>query len=188
LIVVGSILRKAATSLSNLDGRLSKLRYLLSAWRFESAGPRGSLASGVRILGDTRVRLGSRVALRRGVIIGGGGELTVGTRTSINEGAIISATLSVTIGEDCMLAPRVYVLDVDHRFDSRELPIARQGYLKAPVVIEDDVWIGAQAVITRGVRIGRGAIIGANSVVTKDVPPYSIAAGIPARVVKQRPE
>lgn len=167
---------------------MSKVRYVLSAWRFETAGPRGSLGPDVRILGDTRIHLGPRVALRRGVIMGGGGELKIGARTAINEGSMIAATLSVTIGEDCMFAPRVYVLDVDHRFDSREIPIARQGYLRSPVVIEDDVWIGAHAVITRGVRIGRGAIIAANSVVTKDVPPYAIAGGVPARVIKFRPE
>lgn len=186
--MIGRLLRGLAGLFGRLSPRVAKVRYALGAWRFETAGPRGSLGAGVRILGDTRIHLGARVALRRDVIIGGGGELRIGARTAINEGSIISATLSVTIGEDCMLAPRVYVLDVDHRFDSRQIPIALQGYLQAPVVIEDDVWIGAQAVITRGVRIGRGAIVAANSVVTKDIPPYAIAAGAPARVIKFRPE
>ncbi|PJK27986.1 acyltransferase [Minwuia thermotolerans] len=94
----------------------------------------------------------------------------------------------VEIGANVMLAPRVYLLDVDHRFERRDIPISKQGYLVRPVRIEDDVWIGTGAVITKGVTIGRGAIIGANSVVTRDVPAYAIAAGVPAMVVKGRPE
>ena len=68
------------------------------------------------------------------------------------------------------------------------VPIKEQGYREADIIIEDDVWIGANSVITSGVHVGKGAIIGAGSVVTKNIPSYAIAAGTPAKVIKQRPE
>ena len=73
-----------------------------------------------------------------------------------------------------------------HAYDTREIPIIDQGYYDAPIVVEDDVWIGFGAIILAGVTIGRGAIIGAGSVVNKDVPPYAIVGGVPAKVLKMR--
>lgn len=166
---------------------VARLRYAVAALGFEKAGPRGSMGRNVRITGDLRITTGTRVAFRDGVILAGNGRLTIGDNTAINTDCIITALESVEIGANVMFAPRVYVLDVDHRFDRRDVPIPQQGYTVRPVVIEDDVWIGAGAVITKGVRIGKGAIIGANSVVTRDVPAYMIAAGAPARVVRERP-
>jgi acetyltransferase-like isoleucine patch superfamily enzyme len=94
----------------------------------------------------------------------------------------------VEIGANVMLAPRVYILDVGHKFDRRFIPASEQGYNISPTVIEDDAWIGAGAVITCGVRVGRGAIVGANSVVTRNVDPYAIVGGVPASVIKLRPQ
>jgi acetyltransferase-like isoleucine patch superfamily enzyme len=169
-------------------GRLvPKLRYLVRRWQFDEAGRRGGIEAGVRILGDARIRLGDRVTLRRGVVLAGHGTLTIGSGTTINDDCQISAFDSVQIGANCLFAPRVSVLDIDHRFDTRERPLKQQGYRTAPVVIGDDVWLGINVVVLRGVRIGRGAVIGANSVVTRDIPDYAIAAGAPARVLRMRP-
>ena len=71
--------------------------------------------------------------------------------------------------------------------DRRAVPLKDQGYRTAPVVIGDEAWLGANAVVLRGVRIGRGAIVGANSVVTRDVPDYAIVGGVPARLLRMRP-
>ncbi|HSX59238.1 MAG TPA: acyltransferase [Tahibacter sp.] len=166
---------------------IPKLRYLARRWQFEQAGRRGGIEAGVRVLGDARIRLGDRVMLRRGVVIAGNGELRIGSGTTINDGCQISAFDSVRIGENCLFAPRVSVLDIDHRFDTRERPIRDQGCRTAPVVIGDDVWIGMNAVVLRGVHIGRGAIVAANSVVTRDVPEFAIVAGAPARLLRMRP-
>jgi acetyltransferase-like isoleucine patch superfamily enzyme len=149
-------------------------------------GFRCAVEKKVRILGLCKIFLGDRVMIRRDVIIGGEGLVKIGDNSCINEGAIIAATNSVTIGKNCMIAPRVYILDVDHEYSSKEVPICKQGYKSSPVTIEDDVWIGTQSVITRGITIGTGAIIGANSVVTKNVPPYWIVAGAPAKPIKHR--
>jgi acetyltransferase-like isoleucine patch superfamily enzyme len=165
-----------------------KLRYLARRWQFDEAGRRGAIESGVRVLGEASIRLGDRVTLRRGVVLAGNGTLTIGSHTTINDGCQISAFDAVHIGANVMFAPRVCVLDIDHRFDSRDQPLRQQGYRTAPVFIGDDVWLGANAVVLRGVRIGRGAIVGANSVVTRDVPDYAIVGGVPARVLRMRPE
>ncbi len=164
-----------------------KLRLRLRIGSFAHAGHRASLGRNVQITGKANISLGDRAAIRNDVILAGSGVITIGHRTSINQGCIITAMEQVTIGDDVMLAPRVYILDVDHKFDRRDVPITNQGYEIAPVAIHSGVWIGTGAVITRGVTIGEGAIVGANSVVTHDVPAYSIVAGIPARVIRERP-
>jgi len=155
---------------------------------FDEAGSKGSIGQNVCIRGDIRIEFGNNVALRDGVFVGGSGRLIVGDHTAINKECIIAAMKQVKIGSHVMLAPRVYILDVDHCFDRRDVPISNQLYKIDPVEIEDDVWIGTGVVITRGVTIGKGAIIGANAVVTKDIPEYAIAGGIPAKVIKMRPE
>ncbi len=171
-----------------LKPRWAKVRYRLLSRGFESAGRGGSVGRGVQIHAGLTVHLGERVAIREGCFLGGGGTLRIGDRTAINADCILTALEHIEIGSDVMLAPRVYVLDVDHAFSDRAQPISKQGYKIAPVYIGDGVWIGAGAVITRGVTIGEGAIVGANSVVTRDVPPYTIVGGIPAKVIKERPE
>lgn len=156
--------------------------------RIVTRGKKGSVGRQVRILGSLKLHLGDRVALRDNVILGGHGKITIGRDTAINAGCIITALESVEIGSNVLFASRVCVLDVDHRFDQRDAPIAAQGYVIRPVVIENDVWVGTGAVIVKGVRIGKGAIVGANSVVTRDVTAYTIVAGVPAKVLRERPE
>lgn len=148
----------------------------------------GMIGRNVKILGSVKFELGEGSALRENVRLAGHGFIKIGARTSINSESIITAQERVEIGDDVMFAPRVYVLDVDHCFETRDVPISKQGYTVKPVKIGDGVWVGAGVVITKGVTIGEGAIIGANSVVTRDVEPYTIVAGIPARYIKHRPE
>lgn len=93
----------------------------------------------------------------------------------------------VTIGNDVMIGPEVVVYTSGHRFDSLDVPMRLQGFTdKRPVEIGNDVWIGRRAIIMPGVKIGDGCVIGAGAVVTKDIPPYSVAGGVPAKVVKSR--
>ena len=186
--MIGALLRGLSRRGERLQPYLNRLRYELCRWRFDQAGPGGSLAGDVRISGSVCVRLAERVALRRGVFLGGHGEISIGAGTALNEGCIVTALERVEIGANCMLAPRVYILDVDHVFERTDIPIAEQGYEVAPVVIGDDVWIGTQAVICKGVSIGHGAVIGANSVVTRDIPAMAVAAGLPAKVIRMRQE
>jgi len=167
--------------------RWDKLRYIWLSTAFERAGRRGSIGSNVRFHGNLTIEVGERIAFRNGVQFAGNGHLRIGNRTTINDGCIITSLQKIEIGSDVMLAPRVYILDVDHRFDQRGVPISAQGYTVSPVTIGNGVWIGTGVVVTKGVTIGDGAIVGANSVVTNDVPPFTIVAGIPARAIKKRP-
>lgn len=173
--------------LTRLNAYRQKLRMALHRRRFVSVGSRASLGRNVRFTGGVSVSIGTRSALRDNVLLAGYGNIVIGDRTSINDDCMITAMERVTIGNDVMLAPRVYILDVDHAFESRDRPISQQGYTISPVTIGDGVWVCTGAVITKGVSIGEGAIIGANSVVTRDIPPYTIAGGVPARVIKERP-
>ena len=93
----------------------------------------------------------------------------------------------VTLGRYVMLAPEVAVAGADHRFDIPGKPILFSGRAVLPeTIIEDDVWIGYRAILMAGVRIGRGAIVAAGAVVTRDVPPYEIHGGVPARRIGER--
>ena len=114
------------------------------------------------------------------------GFLRVGDKVVFGSNDCVNCYLDVEIGDDCIVADQVYIGDFDHRFSDASVPIRKQGIATAPVRIEDDCWIGEKASIMRGVTIGRGSVIGASSVVTHDVPPYSVAAGNPARVLRSR--
>ncbi len=112
-----------------------------------------------------------------------GNGVTIGTRVHI------ACANEVTIGDHCIVSRQTLITDNAHGASSREIveipPMARPIVSHGPVIIEDNVWIGEKASIMPNVRIGKGAIVAANAVVTKDVPAYSVVAGIPAKVVKQ---
>lgn len=117
-----------------------------------------------------------------------GGFITVGNWTAFNRGAHINASCGgkIVIGDHCPIGPGVVMRTSNHRFTNKEVFIQDQGHQSADIVIEDDCWIGANAVILGGVHIGKGAIIGAGAVVTKDIPSMAIAVGVPAKVLKYR--
>jgi len=104
---------------ARMRGKRRKLRYLWLSHAFERAGHRGSIGRNLRILGDLSLELGDRVAIRDNVQLGGNGMLSIGSRSAINEGCIVTAMEKIEIGDDVMIAPRVYILDVDHRSEDR---------------------------------------------------------------------
>ena len=98
---------------------------------------------------------------------------------------MVAAVERVELGEHCMLANGCLITDGNHRFDDLDTPVPWQGFTtKGPVVLGDNVWLGANVVVTSGVTIGRRSVVGANSVVVADVPPNTIVAGAPARVLR----
>lgn len=109
-----------------------------------------------------------------------GARLIIGRDCSINYGVSIGCTQSISLGERCRLGP--YVMIVDSAF--HELLERSKRPPSMPVVIEDDVWLGAKTSVLPGITIGRGAVVGTGSVVTKDVPPFAVVAGVPAKIVK----
>jgi acetyltransferase-like isoleucine patch superfamily enzyme len=114
-------------------------------------------------------------------------QLTVGARVFIGQCTHISVMQPMHIGDHALIGANCYLLTNQHRFQSREIPIRDQGYETAPLAIGADVWIGANCVVMPGIVIGRGAIIGASSVVNKNVGEYEIWGGLPARKIKDRP-
>jgi acetyltransferase-like isoleucine patch superfamily enzyme len=137
--------------------------------------------------GDEVVDIGDYSFILRGaLLLPHGGSIRIGSNVGINPYCIIYGHGGVEIGNDVLIAARVTLVSAEHVFERRDLPIRSQGITAKGIRIEDDVWIGAQAVVLDGVSIGRGAVVGAGSVVTRSVSPYQVVAGSPARVVRDR--
>jgi acetyltransferase-like isoleucine patch superfamily enzyme len=114
------------------------------------------------------------------------GVFRMGNRNYFNSNVKIVCFDAITIGNDCLIADSVHLYDHDHRFEDLNHPIREQGYKTKPITIGNNVWIGAKATVLKGVTIADGAIIGANSVVTRDVPANAIVGGNPGRIIKIR--
>ncbi len=138
-------------------------------------------------LRDGRLEIGANTLLEPGVWLTAPapGRIRIGSGAFLNLGVMIAAVELVEIGNHCMLANGCFVSDGNHRFDDPHKPVPWQGFTtKGPTRIGDNVWCGANVVVCSGVTIGERCVIGANSVVTSDLAPWSIAAGAPARVLR----
>lgn len=131
--------------------------------------------------------IGSDAVLMRGFIVRAPGSVRIGDRFFANDYVSLFGGGGIQIGNDVLLGPRVQVFSENHRYETRSVPINRQGWQRAEVRIGDDVWIGAGAIVLPGVTIGMGAVIAAGAVVTKDVAAYSIVGGVPAKLIGTRP-
>ena len=141
----------------------------------------------LEMLREGRLELGEHVLLEPDVWLTSPapGRIRIGGGSFLNLGVQVAAVELVEIGAHCMLANGCFVTDGSHRFDDRDRAVPWQGFTsKGPTRIGDNVWCGAHVVVTSGVTIGERCVIGANSVVTRDLPPFSIAAGAPARVLR----
>ncbi len=110
--------------------------------------------------------------------------IKIGRDSLIGEYSIIRGQGGVTIGDRVFTSPFTQIIAVNHIFDDPKRPFIHQGITAEGIVIEDDCWLGAGAVITDGVRVGKGSVVAAGAVVTRDVPPHSVVAGVPAKVIK----
>jgi maltose O-acetyltransferase len=148
--------------------------------------PGGRLFNAIRcvILKIVLLRFGRKNKVDSGVYIGDGDDIEIGSHCQINSSCRL---VNVEIGDYVMIASDVVFIGRMHQTESITVPIIAQGEINFfHTVVEDDVWIGHRAIILPGKRIGKGAIVGAGAVVTKDVPAYAIAVGVPARVIKFR--
>lgn len=114
------------------------------------------------------------------------GNLRVGRNSTWNWGCWINALGGIQIGSNVIIGPYCIIHSANHRFDDVDKPITNQGYEKASVKIDDNCWLAANVIVLPGVTVGKGCVIGAGSVVTKDIPPYSVAVGNPAKVIRSR--
>jgi acetyltransferase-like isoleucine patch superfamily enzyme len=137
---------------------------------------------------EGRLEVGAHTLFEPHVWITAPGEarVRIGSGSFLNIGVMVAAVELVEIGDHCMFANGCFISDGEHRFDDPKTPVPWQGFrTKGPKRVGDNVWCGANVVITTGVTVGERSVIGANSVVNRDVPPFSIAAGAPAKVLKR---
>jgi acetyltransferase-like isoleucine patch superfamily enzyme len=139
-------------------------------------------------LDEGRLRIGASTLLEPGcwLTLAPGARIEIGEGCFLNRNTMLAAMERIEIGDHVMFANNCFVGDADHRFDDPGTPVPWQGFTaKGPVQIGDNVWFGVNCVVTGGVTIGERCVIGANSVVTEDLPPRVIAAGAPAKVLKE---
>lgn len=137
--------------------------------------------SGARIRIGDGCRIGPHAALHSHV-----GFIEMGRNVYVGPQSILRGDGGLTIGDDVLISPQVVIMSANHIFTRTDVPIRLQSETRKGIVIGDDVWIGAGAKILDGVAIARGAVIGAGAVVTREIPPFAIAVGVPARVIGYR--
>lgn len=130
-------------------------------------------------------KCGNNINIEKGADFGKGNGISIGNYSGLGINCYVRGPL--IIGSDVMMGPDVMIFHGDHSMSRRDIPMRLQGdSVSKPVVIGDDVWIGARSIILKGVHVGKGAVIAAGAVVTKDVPEYAIVGGVPAKVIKYR--
>jgi len=147
----------------------------------------------INALSKFGVSIGDNVSILKGTIIECTGVirelgegLIIGNNVGIAQNCFIQVRGNVVIGNNVIFGPNVSIFSENHNFSNPELPVSMQGVSRKGVTVEDGVWIGTRAVILDGVNIGKNSIVAAGSIVTKDVPPYTIVGGIPAKIIKNR--
>jgi len=129
---------------------------------------------------------GENLELYPNLIISNPKNIEIGSNIKINRGVFITAPGKIKIGNYVLIGPYTVINSGNHSYSDPDVPIRSQGHVIKPIVIEDDVWIGANSTILAGVTIGRGAVVGAGAVVTKNVDPYTVVGGVPAAFIKER--
>ena len=152
---------------------------------FKKAGEKCKVADSACILQPGLVSLGDNVVIYHGVYIQSNNEeVIIGSNTHFAPYAILYGPLEV--GNNCAIAAHVVFASISNGYSQVDTPFVQQPAIKKKIIIEDNVWIGANAVIIQGVKIGTGSIIGAGAVVTKNVEPYSVMGGVPAKLIRKR--
>jgi maltose O-acetyltransferase len=154
---------------------------LFRAWPRQLGGTRLRRFVAARLLD----RFAAGAMIHEGVHFGMGRGLRVGERSYVGRGTFVALDATVTLGRDVMVGPQVMFFTSNHGI-ATHCPMIEQPLEPAPVVVEDDVWLGARCILLPGVTVGRGAIVAAGAVVTKDVPPQAIVGGVPAKVLRFR--
>jgi acetyltransferase-like isoleucine patch superfamily enzyme len=161
--------------------------YLIAKHLPSNYFPMGAFFNSLRIfILKNIISIGNKTVIQSGFRFGLKETLIIGSNCEINENVYIQ---SAVIGNFVLIAQNVSLLATTHNFRKKDVPIIQQGFTKNnPVIVEDDVWIGRNVIVLPGIRLGKGAIVGAGAVVTKDVSSYSIVGGIPAKIIGERTE
>lgn len=131
-------------------------------------------------------KIGRNITFYPGIKINPARNIVIGDNVDLAWGVIITTGGGVEIGDRTLIGYRSQILSANHIIPAKRGRIFGAGHIPAKIVIENDVWIGANCIITAGVRIGEGAVVAAGCVVTKDVPSFTIVGGVPAKIIKER--
>ena len=170
-----------------LKGKTKEFLGLMRAKIFGvTAGQSVYIGKHCSLKGKHHITLEDSVTVRPYTQIWSGGMVRIGKGSEIGERCRISIANSLNMGEKVLLSPNVYITDCDHEYRNLEVPVIDQGVVQRGQIVSigDGSYIGINAVIVGNVKIGKHCVIGANSVITKDVPDYCVAVGSPARVIK----
>ena len=147
----------------------------------------------INALSKSGVLIGNNVSILKGTIIectgvirNLGEGLVIGNNVGIAQNCFIQVRGKVVIGNDVIFGPNVSIFSENHNFDNPDLPVSGQGETRKGVIIEDGVWLGTRVVILDGVKVGKNSIVAAGSIVTKNIAPYTIVGGVPAKLIKNR--
>jgi galactoside O-acetyltransferase len=158
--------------------------------RLKQLGPRAGLGMDLLVHDPQNISIGADFYSQRNCTLAAndGGVLEIRNRVSLGAGVQVNASTGgkIVLSDHVLIGPNVVMRASDHVFDDPTRPIWQQGHTGGTIVVEEDVWIGASAAVLGGVRLGRGSIIAAGAVVTRDVEPYTIVGGVPAHFIKRR--
>jgi galactoside O-acetyltransferase len=166
-----------------------KLRYFGYKKLFKSTNGIFKIEEGVTIYGFENIELENNVTIMKNSYLYAhdNGYLKIGKNFTINTNSQLGASFGkIIIGDNCAIASNCVLRASNHNFTTIEKPFIEQGHTYGEIIIEDDVWISSNSVITANTKIGKSSIVGAGSVVTKDIEPFSIVGGVPAKLIKKR--
>jgi len=167
----------------------NKLRYFFYKRLFRSSAGNFTIDTGVTIQGFGNIELGENINIMKNSYLYAqdGGSLSIGNNFALNTNSQLGASFGkIVIGNNCAIASNCVLRASNHTFDDTNKPFREQGHTYGEIVLEDDVWISANCVVTANTKIGKSSIVGAGSVVTKNVEPYSVMGGVPAKLIRKR--
>jgi acetyltransferase-like isoleucine patch superfamily enzyme len=134
------------------------------------------------------IRIGDNISIEKGVVMSTseGGKIHIGNNVYIGEYSILTSNEEIEIGDNVLISPHNVIVDFNHIYEDIGQPVNKQGVIARKITIQEGVWIGSGSKILIGVTVGKGAVVGAGSVVTKDVPAFHVVVGNPAKIIKRR--
>lgn len=185
---LGSYLEALVSGMPGHSGQ--SLREAYYRRRLKKLGVDAWLGPGLLIIGAENIAIGDQFHCQRMCMFAAcdDGIIEIGDRVNVNAGVHLNACVRgrITIGDDVLIGPNVLFRTSDHVFDDPSIPIVTQGHSAGEICVEADVWLGANVTVVGGVRIGQGAVVAAGAVVTRDVDPLAVVAGVPARLIRRR--